>query len=59
MFFGNVMPSPSANVRVSPFTSTVTVAWLVAFTPSTRTVCRYDPWSPAGFTPHARRWSSM
>ena len=29
MFFGNVIPSPSLNVRVCPFTSTVTVARLV------------------------------
>jgi hypothetical protein len=41
MFFGNVMPSPSANVFDSPAAVTVTDECDVVFTPRTRTVWRY------------------
>src|SRR3990172_7660453 len=56
---GNVTPSPSANVRVWPSTSTVSDDRLAALTPRMRTVCRYDPRSPAGLAPHARTRLSM
>jgi hypothetical protein len=59
MFFGNAMPSPSLKVRVSPLTSTLTVALLVVLTPRTFTSWKYVPASPAGFTPHSRKWSEM
>ena len=42
-FFGNTIPSPSAKVRDSPATSTVTVERFVDFTPRTRTVWQIGP----------------
>ena len=51
--FGNTIPSPSLNIRVSPFTSTVTDALLVERTPTTLTVWKYVPSSPRGL--HAPR----
>ena len=40
MLRGNVIPSPSLNVRFSPFTSIVTDALLVVRTPTTFTVSK-------------------
>ena len=58
-FLGKSRPSPSLNTRVWPFTSTVSVNRLVACTPRILTACRYEPWSPPGFTPHVRKWSAI